>query len=312
MPLISVVIPLYNKGPHVQGTLNSVLSQTMEDFEIIVIDGGSDDEGPTIVKEMINEDNRICLIKQKGKGVSDARNQGIVESKSELIAFLDADDEWYPNHLEVLLRLNKKYPEAGAYATAYIKYTLQKNMVITKYSEIQPPPFEGLIDNYFKAATLGESPVWTSAVCIPKKIFTDLGKFSVNDEWGEDADMWGRIALKYPIAFSWEGKAIYHMDSVNRLSTKKGYFERHPFVETAQKAINEGKVTNNMIYYIKEYISLLQLITVAHNLKVGNNKEALRMLYNCKTKMNQKRKIMLIGLALVPTPVLRCIQTIKM
>ena len=106
IPQVSVVIPLYNKAPYIDRALRSVLAQTFQDFEVIIVDDGSTDGGAKIVKS--TTDKRIKLIQQKNSGVSAARNRGIQESKSKLIAFLDADDEWKSRFLEVILRLRKK------------------------------------------------------------------------------------------------------------------------------------------------------------------------------------------------------------
>ena len=90
--MISVVIPLYNKEKQIKRTLQSVLTQTFQDFEIVIVNDGSTDNS-TIEVEKI-KDSRIRLIHQENAGVSAARNKGIEEAKYELIAFLDADDEW--------------------------------------------------------------------------------------------------------------------------------------------------------------------------------------------------------------------------
>ncbi len=94
MPLISVVIPLYNKEPYIKRAIDSILAQKIQDYEIIVIDDGSTDKSAEVVKSF--PDPRIRLIQQENAGVSAARNRGIEEAKAELIAFLDADDEWTP------------------------------------------------------------------------------------------------------------------------------------------------------------------------------------------------------------------------
>ena len=113
----SVIIPLMNKGPYITRAIKSVQDQSCQDFEIIVIDGGSHDEGPRIVKEM--DDPRIHFIVQTGKGVSSARNEAVQFAKCEFIAFLDADDEWMQKHLETIVRLIENFPGAGMFATAY-------------------------------------------------------------------------------------------------------------------------------------------------------------------------------------------------
>ena len=95
--IISVVIPLYNKKKQIAYTLQSVFTQTFQDFEIVVVDDGSTDNSVEEVEKF--DDSRIRLIHQTNAGVSAARNRGIGEARGELIAFLDADDEkmeYYP------------------------------------------------------------------------------------------------------------------------------------------------------------------------------------------------------------------------
>ena len=115
--MISVVIPLYNKEKQIAKTLQTVLNQTYQDFEIVIVNDGSTDGSVDEVKKFLNP--RIRLINQKNGGVSAARNRGIEEAKGEYIAFLDADDVWDIEHLEVLYQLILAYPKNGAYATAY-------------------------------------------------------------------------------------------------------------------------------------------------------------------------------------------------
>jgi len=116
VPAVSVVIPLYNKGPHIARALNSVLAQTFQDFEVIVVDDGSTDDGAEVVRGV--DDPRIRLIQQENRGVSAARNRGIEAARAELIAFLDADDEWLAEHLETIIRLRRNALEVGIYATS--------------------------------------------------------------------------------------------------------------------------------------------------------------------------------------------------
>ena len=91
-PKISVVIPMYNRQELIGRAIASVLRQTCQDFEIIVVDDGSKDNSCKVVKGIV--DSRIHLICQEKKDVSAARNRGIDEAKADLIAFLDSDDEW--------------------------------------------------------------------------------------------------------------------------------------------------------------------------------------------------------------------------
>jgi glycosyltransferase involved in cell wall biosynthesis len=101
-PLISVVIPAYNAESFVGHTLTSVLEQTYQNIEVIVIDDGSQDSTADIVKSFAKSDPRVILVNQPNSGVSSARNSGIYHSKGEFIAFIDADDIYYPECLEKL------------------------------------------------------------------------------------------------------------------------------------------------------------------------------------------------------------------
>ena len=297
MPEISIVIPLYNKEPHIKRAIDSVLAQKVQDFEIVVIDDGSTDEGAEVVKSFT--DSRIRLIQQENAGVSAARNKGIEEAKTDLIAFLDADDEWTPTFLETVLRLREKYPDSGAYATAYLFCNHEGKTRIANYKEIPSAPWEGLLNSYFISAAKGEHPVCSSAVCIPKKILIIEKGFEVGALWGEDDDMWGRIALKYPIAFSWQIGAIYHLGATNRACNRINIVE-HPFIKTAEMAIINKDVPDNLLDDLKECIEKYKIISAVHNIYSGDPKIARQILKNCNTKKNFKEKIFWYFWSIIP------------
>jgi len=282
MPRVSVVIPLYNKGSHIKRALTSIFSQTIQDFEVVVVDGDSTDEGPLIVKNW--DDPRIKFFIQEGTGVSTARNQGVERSQAEFIAFLDADDEWENDHLETLLRLNQSFPEAGLYSTAYYRKSADKLMRIQNYVGIPEEPWEGIVPNYFKSATYGREPVLTSVVGITKKIFFEMSGFNPHTGRGEDTDLWGRIALKYRIAFSWKGKGIYHISALNRISDRIEPVEEHVFVECAEIAIKKGYICSEFEKYLKKYAIKKQLECAGLNMEAGRPDLTIRVLMKCLYK----------------------------
>ncbi len=309
MPVVSVVIPLYNKGPHIAQAIQSVLNQTEQNFEIIIVDGQSTDEGPEIVKFF--QDRRILFFAQMGAGVSSARNEGIKYSQSDFIAFLDADDEWMTNHLETLLRLRKIYREAGAFTTAYFvrdsRFTIKK----ADFHEIPERPWEGLLMSYFKSAAFGSSPVLTSAVGIPKKILIEMNGFNVNEWLGEDLDLWARIALKYPIAFSWEGMATYHTEASNRASKRVESIEEDIVIRTARKAIESGEVPLNMEEYLLEYVAKKQIQTACRNLHAGRPDLAKDVIKNCKTRYFRAEKFLTLLWIYLPNPFFQICRALK-
>ena len=297
MPEISVVIPLYNKGPYIARALNSVLTQTFQDFEVIVVNDGSTDEGAEVVRGF--HDPRIRLIQQENRGVSAARNRGVEDSRAELIAFLDADDEWFPGHLETILRLRNNFPEGGAYATRHQIYSPDGKIRSAKYYAIPPEPWEGIIPEYFLTVALGDVPACSSTVVIPKKVFQEIGGFVTGERWGEDIDVWGRIALRYPIVFSWDlGAKCYH-DADNR-SNHIFALQEQPFVKRARTFIKNGIVSGKCKEYVNEYVVRLEIDRASLNLILGNSENARQILSPLQTKLFRKRKIFWYVLTIMP------------
>jgi glycosyltransferase involved in cell wall biosynthesis len=289
---VSVVVPLYNKGPHVKRSLSSVLSQTIQDFEVIVIEGGSNDNGPAIVKNFASSDPRIRLVQQKGTGVSEARNQGIGESKSELIAFLDADDEWKSHYLETIFKLREKYPCAGLYATS-IKTDYVDNLLMRLDPKLRDfVPEEGLVLNYFKIYKNGDCLFGTSSTAVPAKVFSEIGGFQSGFWWGEDTDMWCRIALKYPVAYSSQVCAVYYQNVVNSACQRKKPVEIHPFVKSAKEALNAGEVPREIIKDLNEYIQYIEMDTAIHNIKVGDSNLAYNFLTRDDIELSYKIRLL--------------------
>lgn len=117
--MITVVIPLYNKSHTIVNTLNSVLNQSFTNFEIVIINDGSTDNSLEIIKQYF-DDIRIRVVNQNNEGVSAARNRGVKEAKYNYVAFLDGDDEWFPEYLNTILGMIERFPDAGLYLTGGI------------------------------------------------------------------------------------------------------------------------------------------------------------------------------------------------
>ena len=308
-PDISIIIPLLNKGPHIQRALQSVMDQTIQNFEIIVVDGGSIDDGPDAVKKF--NDPRIRFIQQKGTGVSAARNQGVSISQSDFIAFLDADDEWMPRHLETIQRLRNMFPHAGAYTTTYRIQEVSGKLRGAKYRAIPPAPWEGLIPNYFKSGTLGEYPVWTSAVCMPKKIFLEVGGFPENSWYGEDADLFGKIALKYPIAFSWYIGAIYHLEATNRACERQLPLDPEPFVKTALQLVEIDAIPKDLLNDVKENVAKKEISRASRNLDAGQIEKAIQILKVHKSSCCRCKRLLLLAIGIMPYPAFQMALKVK-
>jgi len=116
-PEVSVIIPLFNKAGFIRRALDSVLAQTHADFEVIVVDDGSQDDGPHLVNSCIDE--RIRLVRQENAGPGAARNKGTHMSRAALVTYLDADDEWMPHFLERSVRTLNENPDCDFVASGY-------------------------------------------------------------------------------------------------------------------------------------------------------------------------------------------------
>lgn len=197
--MFSVVISLYNKELSIGNTIRSVLNQTYQDFEIVIVNDGSTDKSLQVV-EQIN-DSRIRIINKPNGGVSSARNRGIKEASREWIAFLDGDDLWKENHLNTF-QLNIEANDKILIFSNSFAYMINNQLIHAQNLK------SGIIDNYFKIA-INEPVIHTSSVCINKKIFEDIGVFNENMTHGEDLDLWARIGKKYPIFHSSIVQAIY-------------------------------------------------------------------------------------------------------
>ena len=218
MAQFTVVIPLYNKAAEIRATLDSVFAQVFTDFQVIVIDDGSTDQSAALVKSY--NDVRLRLIAQKNKGVGPARNKGVQEAQTPYIAFLDADDYWYPNHLENLNALIQRFPEARWMATAYEK-AFTPNLVKTVDTPLRlnQHGWQGAVEDYFAMAKK-DAPAWTSAMCFSKEFFQTLGGFNpeITMGAGEDTDLWIRAALTQPMYWVNTVSACHRQFSSNRIS----------------------------------------------------------------------------------------------
>ena len=222
MPRFSVIIPLYNKAPYVRKTVESVLGQTFRDYELLIVDNGSNDGSSEVVAEFT--DSRIQIVRlEENVGVSNARNKGVSLSTASYITFLDADDWWEPTFLEEMAGLIERHPDAGIYGTVY-------NIVKNGKKRIAPIGIdddfsEGEI-NYFRvyAKTLC-MPLTSISVCIPRKMFDEAGGFPIDVKLGEDLLLWLRIALENKVVLFNKPLSNYNQD-VNtkyRGTHKKSY-----------------------------------------------------------------------------------------
>ncbi len=280
----SVVIPLYNKEKFIKRAIDSILSQTIQDFELIIVDDGSTDKSSEIVQAY--EDDRIKLISKENEGVSVARNVGILNAKADFIAFLDADDEWLPDFLETIQKLIHDYPLAGVYATAEFGEDKKGNLVPTTFTTLPAHPWSGEIKNLFNVMANGPYPVTPSTSCIKRNVFEDVGMFPIGIKRGEDIDMWIRICLKYKIVFSTEAKIIRHIDFDGGSAVLAGITEKNLYaLMELEKKIDAKEINSEFIGDAKKLIS--RLLSAEIDNCIANKKYVLALKYIFDKKMDK-------------------------
>lgn len=260
----SVIIPLFNKAPYVAKAIESVLSQTFDDYELIIMDDGSTDESFDIAYKTVEGHENYRIYRQPNAGVSTARNNAVALSHGDYICFLDADDWWASTFLEKMDRLINEYPEAGIYGTNYFYVKNNRQRICVTTAET------GYI-NYCKVyAEKLQMPLTSISSAMPRRIFDEFGGFKPSLKLGEDFDLWIRVALKYKVAFNTEPLAYYFQDSekkwraVGRLYAPENHMLWNlDYLEEEEKTnrdykqlIDKLRSYNLMPYYLsKEYRS---------------------------------------------------------
>lgn len=205
-PKFSVVIPLYNKRAYIRRAVDSVLKQTLTDFELIVVDDGSTDESIETLADI--SDRRLRIIRQQNQGEGPARNAGICLTRSTWIALLDADDSWTECHLCEMAKIVNKYPDAGLISTSCIE--------ATGSTVPHLPTAEALSSirkvDYFAEASRKIGFINSSSSAVQRHVFEELGGF-INVKAGADLEYWARVALAYPVAVSNRVTCAYFRDT---------------------------------------------------------------------------------------------------
>lgn len=256
LPFFSVVIPLYNKQEYIQETINSVLNQTFQDFEIIVINDGSTDNSLKIIEQIQN--NRVKIINQENKGLSAARNVGIKNAKANYIAFLDADDLWCKDFLESIFHLIETYNNEKVFACNYFTWpktflpnlakTLNKNKIY-------------LIKNFF---SLNKNIFTYSSVAFNTSIFNEMGCFNEKVNYGEEDEFTIKCLLKYNLAYNKIPKSYYRTGIKNQLTAPQKNSNR--IIPDYEKYYNS--YTN---YDLKKYIDFIHFkLVVLYKMELNN------------------------------------------
>lgn len=289
--MYSVVIPLYNKEKYIERAIFSVLRQSYSNFEIIIVDDGSSDKGPVKVSQI--KDNRIKLLTQNHKGVSTARNLGVLEAKSDWIAFLDADDEFIPTYLEEVDKIIQKCQNQN------LTFIGTDYYIVNGYKESINKCFVNGIHDYFSLFNGLKSPNNSSNTIVQKKSFFRVGGFPVNLKHYEDWICWIKLAFIGNYYHINKPLSKYYVINDSVSNNTLDYYELTKCAiylsETIKIEINKlSKKDSKAISANSLRASLMSEISIIlmYNLKI---KEGLRILadsFNTPLNIVKKKKVL--------------------
>lgn len=211
MPKVSVIIPTYNYASFIVEAVESVLAQTFKDMEVIVVDDGSTDNTRDVLKRF---NGKIIYLYQENRGAPTARNKGIRAAQGEYLGFLDADDLWMPEKLEIQVPILDQDPEVGlVYANTYNVGALREHQLLSMANKSGGSGriFTKLLEGNF---------IPSPSVLVRKSCFEEVGLF--DDDMGklaaQDWDMWLRIARVYKVVYVDQVLAKYRYHTRNMTS----------------------------------------------------------------------------------------------
>lgn len=277
--MISVVIPLYNKEKQIAYTLQSVLNQTFQDFEVVIVDDGSTDGSVAEVEKFC--DSRIRLIHQKNAGVAAARNRGIEEAKYDLIAFLDADDEWKPEYLATQYHLSQKYPDCSVFACNYEFRDIEGKVTPTIIRKLPFTGEDGILSNYFEVASCSHPPICSISIMVKKQAIQAIGGFPLGVSHGEDLLTWANLAVRNKIAYTRRVCSVYCLKADYGVNSKPVNIPQGNIVGEKLEALLSFPFPPERKKSLKKYIGRWYKIRASLFLRGGERKNAIINI--CKT-----------------------------
>lgn len=310
VPTVSVVIPLYNKGPYVERTLNSVLAQTHQPCEIIVVDDGSTDDGPERVLRF--KDPRILLIKQENGGPGAARNQGLAKASGKYVAFLDADDEWLPFFLETGLSLleNQTMKATAVWTGYYVSPEMKRNDSGTEKKlngvyELNDQTNIRLVKQLVNF-------VYTCTNIARTDVVRKWGGFFARNKCilGEDRYFFLKLLLNEKICIISEPHAIYHTESSDLCGCgSKSAPPQPPELSDPDELIEACAPSKGIL--LQKLLAISALENARTQAKFGRANEARALLNRfCLNGSSSERDIFNLRLLILFAPVLPALRTV--
>lgn len=283
-PEVSIVIAAYNCGDFILETVSSVINQTFQNWELIIVDDCSSDDTPEKIAAL--NDNRIRIIRlDKNSGLpATPRNIGIRASKGEFIAFLDHDDTWSTEKLKVQIDYLREDPE-----TALISCHLKISSPDRKYNNAKTTPKKKYQTGHLYDKLLQYNFIACSSVVVRASVFDEVGFFDENPQVSaaEDWDLWLRIARLHKITFIPQSLGLYRMHG-SGLSTVTKQITRILYV--IDKHIKRGWVTTGRANKAKANFYFFEGWFI-----IGRNTKTAREMFRNALNLNKANPKILCG-----------------
>jgi glycosyltransferase involved in cell wall biosynthesis len=297
--MISVLIPLYNKERFIRSTIVSVLNQTFQDFELIIINDGSTDNSLEAVEEF--DDKRIKIHTIENSGVSIARNFGVQNAKYHYVAFLDADDYWDKTFLNEIKKLITQYPAEKVFASGRI--SIFSDHKIEYSNPFLPKKNEVDKIDYLKVISRFLPPVNSSNSVFKKLTLLEAGLFREGQKQHEDHDLWLRVCKGNEVVYINKPLSFYRKSILNSGSQSKiRFFDFYNYLETILKVKNSIDKPRRLFF--KTYYDKFILLTFIKN-QSGFSKEEIQKFFKLNRKIVSPHYLVLIYLVnLLPSGIL--------
>lgn len=305
----SVVIPVYNGQGHIHRSVDSVLAQSFEDFEIVVVNDGSTDDTAAVVKQLALKDKkgRLRFVERENGGVAAARNTGIKESRGDYVCFLDSDDQWLEDHLARLSGAIDEYPGEVFFST------LSQNCLvdgrIVRLDKGMPEDVF-VIEDYFDYEISGKPAVskFTSTVCLKRSFFDEYGLFVEGVKISEDEDMWYRAAAYHNFVVV-PRITVQRNRDLSEATRRPVNPETDPFVSRKAVLLADERIPAAKRRSIELLIERHEIRLIRSMIKNGHKKKAVKTLLSARFDSRYRKTLLLTWVSiLIPMPIIRAME----
>lgn len=301
----SVIIPVYNKADTLPRAIDSVLAQGME-AEPVIVDDGSTDR----IDAVLARYEGLTVVRQANGGVSAARNAGIRRSTGEYLCFLDADDEWEPDHLTTLLALMEKYPTAEYFVTGH-KEIRRDGTVRSSGDALSAYPEDFLCGDLLGLLNrTSYGVIHTNSVCVKRSVLTEeCILFEPGAAIGEDTDVWYRLALRHPAAVSRRATTVYHRECST--ATSRSFYTRDwVFCRREQDILTDDTIEPGVKRAAMEVLDRYKLESARRYALEGNRARARETMGTVRQRSGKRYALTRI-FCMLPREICRILYSLK-